>query len=344
MRQCCIANVNSIELFVRKCRQLFQPPCYPRLSILAPAGCAERVLDEALSKGPTGLSSMTVKGASVMPSAYSAVDSVQSRVASCVYAAVGALLLVAGTLKAVYLARDQSVEDLLFTNRELAAAGVGAELALGLWLLTGLFPTASRASAVVAFTIFFAASLGRGLAGESSCGCFGGLTVPPWATGMMDLTVVGLMLAFRPPVPPTPVRRHQVSIAGAGLLIITVPIIWLIAQDRSLDQVTVTPIRVELGSVPCGGMAETTVTVANRSSHNIKIVDFRVSCLCATVSADPRSIEPGEQMPITILLDMARQPDFTGRRSVTVTGMSAAGQPVFRLTVSADVEGIDGRR
>jgi len=271
-------------------------------------------------------------------SVYSSAIRAASRTTRRVYVVVGTLLLVAGALKVANLADDPAADEPVFANRELAALGVVAEFALGLWLLSGLFPRAARLSAVCTFTVFFVVSLERSWAGETSCGCFGAVSVPPWTTAGIDVLLIALIILRRQPLPLRPcIRRRRAILAGACLLILSVPPIWLMAQDRRLDRLTVTPSSIELGPVPRGGAAEATAVVVNRTSHTVEVVEVRVSCPCVTVSPDHWSIEPGEQILVRVVLDMFSQADFVGRRSVTVTGLSPGGQPVLRLHANADI-------
>ena len=88
-----------------------------------------------------------------------------------------------------------------------------AEVILGVWLLSGLRPDASRLLACLCFMGFLAVALNKALAGHSSCGCFG-LPVNPWLTAGFDAAVViALGLAMRP------AGTSRPWLAGAAVLV-----------------------------------------------------------------------------------------------------------------------------
>ncbi len=67
------------------------------------------------------------------------------------------------------------------------------EVVLALWLATGLYPQRATQIAIVAFALFAGVSLGKAVAGETSCGCFGNLEVNPWVTFVADCGAILLL-------------------------------------------------------------------------------------------------------------------------------------------------------
>jgi hypothetical protein len=94
--------------------------------------------------------------------------------------ALGLLLLVAAALKAHQLATQPLPERDLLSSRWVLVLWVEAEIALSLWLLSGLVRRAGWAAALVCFSLFSVVTLHKALAGETSCGCFGVVEVSPW--------------------------------------------------------------------------------------------------------------------------------------------------------------------
>jgi hypothetical protein len=100
---------------------------------------------------------------------------------------------------------------------------------------------------------------------------------------------------------------------------------------------TTVPTTVDVGELPQGGRAETIVFITNRSNERIEVVALRVTCPCVSITPDHWSLDSGGQMPVTIILDLAKEPEFVGRLGVTITGESIKDQPIFRLTLNATV-------
>ncbi len=73
------------------------------------------------------------------------------------------------------------------------------ELALGIWLLSGLFRRAAWLAALGCFGLFCGVTLYKALAGFDSCGCFGRVQVSPWVTLLaVDVPAAALLGIFRP--------------------------------------------------------------------------------------------------------------------------------------------------
>jgi hypothetical protein len=69
---------------------------------------------------------------------------------------------------------------------------------LGLLLLAGILPKPAWAAALACFSAFALVSLGKGLAGEASCGCFGRWELNPFLTATTDAAIVASLLRWRP--------------------------------------------------------------------------------------------------------------------------------------------------
>jgi hypothetical protein len=93
------------------------------------------------------------------------------------------------------------------------------ELGLGIWLVSGLFRKAAWMIAVLAFGLFIAVTLQKGLIGAESCGCFGRVKVNPWVTlSAVDIPLFLGLVIFRPKglkllPPPWPSALHFFGVA-----------------------------------------------------------------------------------------------------------------------------------
>jgi hypothetical protein len=65
---------------------------------------------------------------------------------------------------------------------------VGTELGVAVWLLSGIAEVWSRRAVMLLLMVFIVAAGQRLLTGNSDCGCFGAVHVPPALTLAFDLT------------------------------------------------------------------------------------------------------------------------------------------------------------
>jgi hypothetical protein len=121
------------------------------------------------------------------------------RVGSLILRLVGALLLVAAGLKGYQAVTEPMAGSDIWTNRNFLILTVELELAMGIWLVSGLFKKLAWLAGVFAFVGFSGVTLYKGLTGAESCGCFGPVHVNPWITLFaIDIPVVIVLAIFRP--------------------------------------------------------------------------------------------------------------------------------------------------
>jgi len=112
---------------------------------------------------------------------------------------VGLLLVTAAVLKGHELLTVPLANKDLWSWRPFLIFQVEFELALGIWLLSGLFKRLAWLAALTCFGLFSAVTLYKGLIGAASCGCFGTVHVNPWITLLaIDLPSLGALILFRP--------------------------------------------------------------------------------------------------------------------------------------------------
>jgi hypothetical protein len=115
----------------------------------------------------------------------------------------------------------------LFNNRHLLMLVVVSEILFALVLIADLWRSWTWLLSLLGFTVFTFVSLIKSLSGESSCGCFGVVTVNPWFTMCFDLVIVTLLAVFREQIDGTfpPLDRKKVG---------TVLVVWLVLADSAL--------------------------------------------------------------------------------------------------------------
>lgn len=112
---------------------------------------------------------------------------------------LGLLLLAGAALKAHQLLTEPMANTDIWSNRYFLIFTVEFELALAIWLLSGLFKKTAWIATVACFSLFCCITLYKALAGYGSCGCFGRIHLNPWITLIaIDIPCLLALLIFRP--------------------------------------------------------------------------------------------------------------------------------------------------
>lgn len=112
---------------------------------------------------------------------------------------LGILLLTSAVLKGWQLLTEPMVSNDIWTSRGFLILTVELEIALGIWLLSGLFKKVAWLATISCFSLFSFITLYKGLSGAESCGCFGSVQVNPWITLLaIDIPAVIALAVFRP--------------------------------------------------------------------------------------------------------------------------------------------------
>ncbi|MBW7989259.1 MAG: hypothetical protein FVQ84_04480 [Planctomycetes bacterium] len=109
------------------------------------------------------------------------------------------VLLAAAVLKGWQLLTEPVANNDIWSYRPFLILTVEFELALAIWLLSGLFKKAAWLAGLLCFSAFSVVTLYKALTGADSCGCFGSVHINPWITLLIiDLPAVMALLIFRP--------------------------------------------------------------------------------------------------------------------------------------------------
>ena len=110
---------------------------------------------------------------------------------------LGGLLVAAALLKGHELFTLPVANTDLWSYRPFLILQVECELALGLWLLSGLWKRLAWQISLLCFGLFCGVTLYKALTGASSCGCFGTIQLNPWITLLaIDVPAVLMLLWF----------------------------------------------------------------------------------------------------------------------------------------------------
>ena len=152
---------------------------------------------------------------------------------------VAGILFLAAGLKAYQLSTaplPPVVQGCVFTpllellnDRYFLMAVVVGEILFALVLVAGIVLQYTWLLSILGFSAFMLVSMMKGLSGESSCGCFGTITVNPWYTMCFDLVIVVCLVMF---------RLQKSGAAQAPRLenkkLLSVLIVWLVLAGLAL--------------------------------------------------------------------------------------------------------------
>jgi hypothetical protein len=263
---------------------------------------------------------------------------------------LGILLLAAAVLKLQGLGADPVARMGAFSTPEFQVAVVEFEAFLAVWLLSGKRPLGSWAVAVVTFICFTAVNLYQGLVGQSSCGCFGRVTVSPWLAFTLDLAVLVALGLGRPDLQslwenPRRSLRAAVLPAAWGLagvaLIGGVLIGWAHFTFGSLpaaiayfrgERVSVEPRLIDVGEGAPGQSREVSVTVMNWTEQPIRLVGGTADCSCTVLDDLPVTIPGRESRSFSVRVYLSGGPGIFTRKAAFLIDDEGLQRIGFRLT------------
>jgi hypothetical protein len=95
---------------------------------------------------------------------------------------------------------------------------------------------------------------------------------------------------------------------------------------------------LDFGQVAAGTRSKKTLSLRNSSESAIKVTAIRTSCDCLQVRLDYRTIQPGEEVAVTVFLDFSDDPGFTGRLLLDAIGLMEGGRDkAFTFQVAVEV-------
>jgi hypothetical protein len=143
---------------------------------------------------------------------------IRPKFSDLVIRSLGVLLVIAALLKGHELLTLPVANADLWSYRPFLIGQVECELALGLWLLSGLWKRLAWLVSLLCFGLFCGVTLVKALTGAASCGCFGQIHLNPWITlAAIDVPAVLLLLFFPVKTSPRPLKAQVVSQRGYGV-------------------------------------------------------------------------------------------------------------------------------
>ncbi len=131
-----------------------------------------------------------------------------------------------------------------------------------------------------------------------------------------------------------------VSLAMLGFGALTPNYPSLLNSDSSADQalpLEIDPDPLSLGELRPGVPAGAQMVLRNPSARPVSVGGIETSCPCLRVRPVSMVIPPGESTVLTVEFDPTNNPDFRGGISITVIGVSEAGEKAFQTCVNFEL-------
>lgn len=263
---------------------------------------------------------------------------------------VGVLLLTAAALKIHGLATDPVPRMGVFSTPEFQLAAIEFELFLSVWLLWGIRPLGAWLIALVTFASYAVVSFYQAWIGQSSCGCFGRLSISPWYAFALDLTVLAALALARPHLKSLRERQRQSLMAalspaifglGGTLLVAVVLGGSVCASFGSVraalayfrgERISVEPRLVNVGTGERGQTQEASVTLSNWTDHPIQVFGGTANCSCTVLDDLPVTIPPNESRPVTVSVRLTGVPGIFTHKAGFLIDDGGFKRISFRLT------------
>lgn len=258
---------------------------------------------------------------------------------------VAAILTAAASLKAYQLLNDPTASGLGLPT-PLEKAGVLYEYAVATWLVSRCAPHLCQRITVATFSCFLAVATVKAVTGKSSCGCFGGIDVAPWATALFDLVVLTTLHFTKPeangPPPVRPTRFKwfdRMLCCGTLALGLGVLGVFVRARHEPLPAMHLSSSvsAINLGTVTPGQTADAVLTLSNLSDGPIEVLEPDVTCPCLSVTVPKQTLQGRENLSIGLHFDPAHEPDFRGPLQIGVVFRIKDHKQTLRTTVDVTV-------
>jgi hypothetical protein len=100
---------------------------------------------------------------------------------------------------------------------------------------------------------------------------------------------------------------------------------------QARNPIVAEPGRIDLGTVAQGSKHTKTIVLRNTTSRVVEIARRESSCACLELALPKRRWEPGEAVEAKLIVDLAREPEFTGALGLSIKGWTAEGRVGFAV-------------
>jgi len=268
--------------------------------------------------------------------------------ARVVFFLIGCLLCVTAFLKLWMLMTDPFADISAQMPRTLLWTAFFIELFAVILLFSRYDFELKWAAIFLIFAGFWVFSLTRWVMGYTSCGCSGGILLPPWVSLIVNTAMIGLLILVRPKAPVLVAtfsrwssEFNTVQNRGRALAFVVAILLLAMAQTETglgffglapgvTGRVADLPKKLDIGKA-----VEIHATLKSRIDQPVSILGFSRSCTCIADSLNvPRSIPPMGQVEFSIRVT----PHQTGRfRQRVICYVNVPGQNSVPLDLDSFV-------
>ena len=253
--------------------------------------------------------------------------------------ALSIVLLAAASAKVHGIATDSHTHNASLASRPLQIAAVLVEVALAIRLLNSPRSRAVWSAAMGFFAIVAGVSLYMAIHGLPCC-CTGVLRLPAWYMFGIDVIAILALSCCQPRgierslgLPSWLEAKIDLLLSAGAATALLIAVFVTLAVIRSPSALASIagqelPIQVEdvdIGKLPRGGTKEATVTIVNRASASVQIVEFRRSCECLLIEPSRLTINAGAEAMLRLRVDLRDKTHFTGPLEIEVEGLDRQG-------------------
>lgn len=221
-----------------------------------------------------------------------------------IYCVFGLILLTSVAFK-IAGSREVSLVSASSTLPDVSLLIVGAELLVGLWIISGVAAQVGRFVAILLLLAFLTVNLVGAYKGEPSCGCFGAVKIPPLYVAIAEAMYVVALVRL-------PVKSAWSAADGHALWVVGL-VATLFAGYLGLGYWMTGRLVVDwpgleaeaqfVQHVPQDDPGITTnfeLTWVNRDVEPVQLTYLKASCGCMQTRALPRWVAPGETVRIPV--------------------------------------------
>lgn len=260
-------------------------------------------------------SASVIAKAELKPSAASEAISLTYKQRIVVWSAA-ILLLTAAVLKAWPMVTGQAIDTQAASLGKLIL--IQGEVALALWLMSGINAVWSFRAAIVFFAGATTMNLRSIWLREISCGCFGTIEVPPSVSLAVNSVVISALVLMRPQLASGLVSSAITSVRSMGwappicVLILAIGAAGVFARNLLRPVVIETPREIDLGVLEAGAKKDVVISLRNVSDKPVTVVGAKTSCTCSLVKGLPIEIGAGKSAEVLLSVIPPSKNEFEG--------------------------------
>ncbi|MBI2808603.1 MAG: hypothetical protein HYX68_26745 [Planctomycetes bacterium] len=265
--------------------------------------------------------------------------------------AIGLVLFLAAGMKAIGREVEPVARTGIFSLQLVQLLVISSEIALAVWLVSGLLESMAWMTAVVVFVGFAGVAFYQGWIGQASCGCLGKVKVSPWITLSFDLSILAALGMVCPHGEFFRADWNRFRAAIAARLLLGAGLVGLVLMSLAGfghlyfgsvesayaalkgEPVTIEPFLVNVGTCRNAERKEFTLRVVNHTSNPVRIVGQLPDCACELLTELPVEIPGHGAVELAGAFTVVnKQGLFASNQTIYMDGQNELGFLRFRIS------------